>query len=270
MDKNQVIKKQQSSRAVFLLGCIIFLGVLLNPSFCQPVPLKIGLSKASPNYVNWLKRVDPSVRTVDLSKLTNSMAILQLSQCNGLILTGGEDVYPGRYGQESDTSRCTEMNPSRDSLEIALIEKALRLKMPVLGICRGHQLLNVYFGGTLVVDIPEDIGKKVVHQCDDYLICNHEVNVRKKTVLASITQCEKGLVTTNHHQAVSRLAPDLIANAYSDDKLVEGIEWRNPEGKPFLLGVQWHPERMEQSNPLSTAIAQMFIEQSLKFSGKRE
>jgi putative glutamine amidotransferase len=270
MDKNLFVKKPQSFRPGYLLVCIIFGVFLLNPSFCQPVPLKIGLSKASPNYVNWLKRVDPSVKTIDLYKLTKAMAIQQLSQCSGLILTGGEDVYPGRYGQESDTSRCTEMNPARDSLDIALIEKALRLKMPVLGICRGHQILNVYFGGTLVIDIPVDIGKKVVHQCDDYLNCFHDVNVRTKTVLATITKCKTAVVTTNHHQAVLRLAPDLTANVYSDDRLVEGIEWRNPDGKSFLLGVQWHPERMDKSNPLSSAIANEFMLQALKFSGKHE
>jgi putative glutamine amidotransferase len=250
------------------LACILAVFLLLNPAFSQPSPLKIGISKASPNYVNWLKHADPSIQTVDLYTLSIAAAVQQLSQCAGLLLTGGEDVWPGRYGREYDTLRCTEMNPHRDSLDMALIEKALALKMPVIGVCRGHQILNVYLGGTLIVNIPEDVGKGVVHQCDDYLHCFHQVNVDQTTMLAKVSKCEGSEVTTNHHQAVDHLSPLLISNAVSADKLIEGVEWRNPDGKSFLLGVQWHPERMDPSNPLSMGIAQEFLLQSTSYSVK--
>ena len=247
---------------LFILTVLLTGLFFLNQALCQPAPMKIGLSKASPNYVNWLKRADPSIQTIDLYKLTFSMAIQQLGVCSGLLLTGGEDVWPGRYGKASDTLRCTEMNPHRDSLEMALIEKALALKMPVVGVCRGNQILNVYLGGTLIIDIPKDYGKSTIHQCEDYLNCFHSVNVRKTTLLARISQCDSARVTTNHHQAVDRLSPLLISNATSDDKLIEGIEWKNPEGKSFLLGVQWHPERMDPTNPLSGQLVTEFIRQS--------
>jgi putative glutamine amidotransferase len=239
-----------------------------NPAYCQPAPVKIGLSKASPNYVNWLKRADPSIQTIDLYLLPVASAVQQLGTCSGLLVTGGEDVYPGRYGKEYDTARCTEMNPHRDSLDMALIEKALALKMPVFGVCRGHQILNVYLGGTLVIDIPQDIGRRVKHQCDDYQHCDHGVQVRKTTLLGSICMCDSASVTTNHHQAVDHLSPLLIANATSDDNLVEGVEWKNPEEKSFLIGVQWHPERMDRSNPLSGRLAEEFILQSAVYSLK--
>ncbi len=235
----------------------------------QPAPLKIGLSKASPNYVNWLKRADPSVQTVDLYALPITAAVQQLGRCSGLLLTGGEDVYPGRYGKEYDTARCTEMNRHRDSLDMALIGKALELKMPVVGVCRGAQILNVYLGGSLIVDIPKDLGTGTIHQCDDYLNCFHPVTTGKKSLLGSICMCDSSRVTTNHHQAVDRLSPQLAANAFSADKLVEGVEWLNPDGKSFLLGVQWHPERMDRSNPLSGRIAEEFLLQCATFSYKR-
>jgi putative glutamine amidotransferase len=220
--------------------------------------------------VNWLKRADSTIQPVNLYTLPVSEAVQQLGQCDGLLLTGGEDVYPGRYGKEFDTLRCTDMNPHRDSLDFALINKALELKMPVMGICRGHQILNVYLGGTLVVDIPEDIGARTIHQCDDYLRCFHPVNTGRSTLLAKISLCDSAQVATNHHQSVDRLSPMLISNASSEDKLTEGIEWLEPKGKSFLLGVQWHPERMEKSNPLSGLIADEFIRQSATYSGKHQ
>jgi putative glutamine amidotransferase len=264
MDFNtRSLKKHQSMLISMVAGFL-----LLNHAYCQPVPLKIGISKASPNYVNWLKRADSSIQPVDLYTLPVAEAVLQLGLCDGLLLTGGEDVYPGRYGKEYDTLRCTEMNPHRDTLDMALIGKALALKMPVVGICRGHQILNVYLGGTLIIDIPKDVANPAIHQCDDYLHCFHPVNLGKSTMIARISRCDSAQVTTNHHQAVDRLSPLLISNASSEDKLTEGIEWKDPEGKSFLLGVQWHPERMDRTNPLSGSIADEFIRQATTYSRK--
>lgn len=244
--------------------------LLLSQAFSQPVPLKIGISKASPNYVNWLKRADPSIQTIDLYNMPIEAALQQLSHCSGLLLSGGEDVWPGRYGKTADTLRCTGMNPHRDSLEFALIETALALRMPVVGVCRGQQILNVYLGGTLVIDIPKDIGNQVLHQCEDYLKCFHGVTVKPGTMLSAISNCGNAQVTTNHHQAVDRLAPQLTANAMAEDNLVEGIEWKDPDDKSFLVGVQWHPERMDHSNPLSGRIAEEFMLQATTYSYKHQ
>lgn len=251
-----------------MLVCILAGSLLLDHAACQPSPMKIGISKSSANYVNWLKRSDPAIQTVDLYAMPIESAVQQLGQCSGLLLTGGEDVYPGRYGKEHDTARCTEMNPHRDSLDFALIQKALELNMPVAGICRGHQILNVYLGGTLIIDIPKDYQGQITHQCDDYLHCFHRVQVKKSSLLSSFTGCDTATVTTNHHQAVDRLSPKLRANAFSEDQLIEGIEWQNPAGKSFLVGVQWHPERMESTNPLSVRIAREFLDQASIYNMK--
>ncbi|MFZ4522446.1 MAG: gamma-glutamyl-gamma-aminobutyrate hydrolase family protein [Bacteroidales bacterium] len=263
-NSNLSTRNNRTLLLLFLLGIFA-----LNNLHSQPAPLKVALSKASPNYVNWLKRADPSVETIDLYALPISAALQQLNLCSALVLTGGEDVWPGRYGKAYDTLRCTDMNPHRDSLDMALIKKALELKMPIVGICRGHQILNVYLGGSLIIDIPKDFTTTIRHQCDDYLHCFHAVSVKKNTILSSVSMCEAEQVTTNHHQGVDRLASSLIANAISDDHLIEGIEWKNPDEKSFLLGVQWHPERMDRSNPLSSRIAEEFLLQATSYSYKR-
>jgi putative glutamine amidotransferase len=242
-------------------GLYLFLFILILTG-CKPEkPVIICISKASPRYINWLKRADSTVTVVDLYQVPVDSALRILKASDGLLLSGGEDVYPGRYNAEYDTSRCTEMNLHRDSLEFALIHEALKLKMPLFGICRGEQILNVALGGSLIVDIPVDTKSSVSHQCSDYVHCFHMVSVQKGSQLFHITSCDSALVATNHHQAARKLAPGLFCNAWSKDGLMEGIEWKDPSGKSFLIGVQWHPERMEASNPLSGKLAGEFVSQ---------
>ena len=244
--------------------CLLIAGLLMAGwlNACQPetgTPLRIAISKASPNYINWLKRADSAVVIVNLYPMPVDSAMEVLRSCSGLLLSGGEDVYPGIYGMEGDTGRCTEIDRHRDSLEIAVIARAFDLGLPVMGICRGSQILNVYLGGTLYIDVPQDHGTGVTHQCADYLNCFHAVHTADSSLLKGISGADSATVTTNHHQAVRVLARGLRANAYSADTLTEGIEWAEPENRPFLLGVQWHPERMEVTNPLSGPLAKAFI-----------
>jgi putative glutamine amidotransferase len=232
--------------------------------------LRIALSKSSPNYVQWLKRADPGIQIINLYTLNKNVATEVLGTCDGLLLTGGEDIYPGWYGKETESGRCSDCNLRRDSLEIAIISKAMEMKMPVFGICRGHQLINVYLGGKLIIDLPTDYGQSVTHMCRDYLHCNHEVYVQRNSTLYQLTGIDSALVTTNHHQAVDLLSPLLTVSARSADGLVEGIEWLNPEGKNFLMGVQWHPERMDAGNPLSGKLAYKFVSECKTFLNSKK
>jgi len=242
---------------------VVFLILIFVLSGCtREKPVKIAFSKATPNYTNWIKRTDSTLILINLYSLSIDSALRVLDECSGLILTGGEDIYPGNYGRECDTGKCTGFDRYRDTLELMLISKAFELKMPVVGICRGNQILNVYLGGKLIINIPSDFNKPVTHQCEDYLHCFHTVYIAPKTVLRQITKCDSAPVTTNHHQAIQMLSPMLRENAWSGDGLIEGIEWRNPNGKSFLIGVQWHPERMEKTNGLSGNLAGEFIRQA--------
>lgn len=253
----------------FLCLISLYFIVLLSCSNNENT-ITVAVSKASPNYINWLRKNCPDVQIVNLYNLNTKVAEEELLKCDGLLLTGGEDVFPGWYGKENESKRCTGFNLRRDSLEMSVLSSALELKMPVFGICRGNQLINVYLGGKLIVDIPTDYGQSVTHMCRDYLKCFHEVYVQRNSGLYQMAFTDSAVVTTNHHQAVDFLSPLLTVNARSSDGLIEGIEWLNPEGKSFLLGVQWHPERMEISNPLCNKIARKFISECESYKKSRK
>lgn len=233
--------------------------------------MKIGLSKASgsPNYAKydeWLRAADPHVETIDLSLLpTHEEAQKVLASCVGLVLTGGPDVHPSRYGKESELARC-QTEPARDELEIALYSKAKELKMPVLGVCRGAQLINVAEGGTLVIDIPDDTKTPQEHARKNDVDAEHPVEVLQGSIITKITGDDEGSINSAHHQAVEKAGEGLYISAVSADGINEAIEWRDPSGKPFLLGVQWHPERMNYANPFSINIARHFLFETESYS----
>ena len=250
------------------LYCFALLALILILFSCskehQRKPLKIAISKAVPeasyiNYVNWLKTADSTVICQDMYHLSIDSALLVFEEFDGLLLTGGTDVYPGRYGKEEDTARCWKPDFKRDTLELALIRAALQQQKPILGICRGLQILNVYLGGSLIIDLPTDLDTIVKHQCINKNQCVHSVTLVEGKLLSDITGIMEGTVNSNHHQGIDRLSPQLNGIANTEDGLIEAIYWRNQNRSPFLLGVQWHPERMDFQNPLSGKIAFRFL-----------
>ncbi len=257
----------RNKRSAFF--AIALLSLILLASSCEK-RLKIALSKggARPGYERyseWLKSFDKSIESVDLYEASPSEAKKILNECSALVLTGGPDVAPGRYGRASDSSRC-EIDYRRDSLEFALIREALKKKMPILAICRGEQILNVAMGGSLIVDIPEDYDTIITHRCPDPNACFHKVKILPHTELAKITGVEIGLVNSNHHQAVDKLADVFVPAAYAPDGIIEAYEWKNPSDKSFLIAVQWHPERLDSNNLLSKPLALEFLKQAKKFA----
>jgi len=236
--------------------------ILLVPLVCHGVnptkPFRIGLTFSMPNYENWIHHADNSVILIDFKKISIDSAKILLSTCDGLLLTGGEDIVPAYYGKAADSLRCTT-NPQRDSLEFALIQLAIKRQMPILGICRGEQILNVALGGTLIVDIPTDHPSKVIHQLADYTKCYHPVRLNSSSNLRSICGVDSGNVTSNHHQAIEKTAPSLRAVAWSADSIVEAIEYTHNEHMPFFEAVQWHPERMPLDDKLSFPLIVAFL-----------
>jgi putative glutamine amidotransferase len=256
-------------------------GILLISFFsCQTVEqkkipaLKIAISKAVPeksykNYIRWIHHADSTAICLDMYHLGLDSALHILENCDALLLTGGEDIEPNRYGVEFDSLRCDLPDQYRDSLEYALITKALKLKMPIQGICRGEQILNTYFGGTLHLDIPTDIGTDVKHRFPKYKASTHKVIIEANSILTKISNSTSGIVNSNHHQGVDKLAPGLKSIAKTEDGLTESIELLDAKGKPYLLGVQWHPEAMDYNNPLSSEIGSKFLMEANKYKEKK-
>lgn len=252
------MKKTLFTFIIFHLSFIIYLSAQNSSD-----TLFIALSKASgsdsyQNYINWLRSVDSTIVIVDMINKKPIEAASALEKCSALLLTGGLDVYPGRYGKENDTSRC-EIDLHRDSVEFALIKKALKMKLPILGICRGEQILNVAMGGSLIVDIPQDYDTIVKHRCGDDAPCFHEIQIIPGTLLYDAGKILYDTVNTYHHQAVNKLANSFKITARSNDGIIEAYEWKHPKNKPFLIAVQFHPEKLDKKNPLATPIAEKFI-----------
>jgi putative glutamine amidotransferase len=181
---------------------------------------------------------------------------------DALVLGGGVDVDPARYGDAVLPDGNVEVDAERDAIDFALLEEALRRKRPVLGICRGLQVINVALGGTLVQDLPLERPSPVVHQTADAppqkTRLDHTVAVAPGTRLASIAGASEIAVNSRHHQAIARVAPGLAVSATAEDGVPEAVESSgSPEG--WLVAVQWHPENLA-GDPASTRLFAEFVE----------
>ena len=161
-----------------------------------------------------------------------------VDRLDGLLLTGGGDIDPGRYGA-APHPRTGRVSVPRDVAELELLDAAMGAGLPVLGVCRGMQLVNVARGGTLCQHLRNDAG----HTPAPGTFGSHPVRVAAGTRLAGILGADgDGVdVPTSHHQAVDRLGDGLVATAWAEDGVIEGLE-PSAAGDPFLLAVQWHPE----------------------------
>ena len=168
-----------------------------------------------------------------------------LDDVAGLVLTGGEDVSPGRYGSAPHPA-LGDTHDGRDAFEIALVEAARARALPTLAICRGIQILNVALGGTLVQDIPSEWTDPIVHDGEWPRTARvHEVDVTAGSRLARALGTERPVVNSMHHQAVRTVASPLATVARAPDGIVEGVEW--PTDDWWMVGVQWHPEELTAS-----------------------
>jgi putative glutamine amidotransferase len=154
---------------------------------------------------------------------------------------------------------------------MAILEKANRLNMPVFGVCRGLQVLNVFYGGSLYPDIPERFDTSVVHRTSDRSFdAMHPVSPVEGSWLKALTGVSSGEVNSMHHQGIHRLALPLKASAYSPDSLIEAIERIETDMAPFLMAVQWHPERLGLDHPLSGPLANRFIQAAKEYQQKQK
>ena len=173
-----------------------------------------------------------------------SAAAAIMDSVSGLVLTGGEDVDPARYGEKRH-EKVRYVNAARDATEAALIEAAKSRGKPVLAICRGIQILNVALGGTLVQDIPSQVGTPIAHDEDSPRDTrSHEISVEPGSLIAKAVGTEHLTVNSFHHQSVKRVAAGMRVTARSPDGVIEGLEATDDW---WVLAVQWHPEEMTDS-----------------------
>jgi putative glutamine amidotransferase len=173
--------------------------------------------------------------------------MVSLGDVQGLLLTGGSDVAPARYG-ETPHPTVVDVDPARDEFELALIVEARRRRLPMLAICRGIQILNVAFGGTLVQDIASQLPGSLQHRLPapphmSYDLA-HELWLEKGTLLERLmrerlSDTDTCQVNSRHHQAIGRVGVGLVVSATAPDGVIEALE---DPGATFCLGVQWHPE----------------------------
>jgi putative glutamine amidotransferase len=173
-----------------------------------------------------------------------------LDRIDGLLLAGGADVDPASYGATPHPETGLTW-PERDRFEVALVRRAIERAMPVLGACRGMQILNVALGGTLRQHLPEAIGTDR-HRHTPGLFGDHEVLLEPGSLAARAVGNERSLVKSHHHQGIAELGDGLLATGWSpDDRLVEAIEL---PGDGYVLGVLWHPEEDEASRVIASLV----------------
>ena len=172
---------------------------------------------------------------------------------DGLVVTGGADVEPHRYGYRDDRELC-QTYPGRDEIEWEVLDAAFARRLPMLAICRGMQLLNVYQGGSLQPDMPNVAD----HRLEDDR--RHLVTLEPGSALEILTGVSQGEVTSSHHQAVEVVGNGLQVAARHADGTIEAIEWTRPMRRPWLAAVQWHPERMGLDEPLSGPLFRGFLQ----------
>lgn len=197
----------------------------------------------------------PLLQTLDGEARTEAMIALA-ERIDGLLLQGGTDIEPWRYG-ETPSSPVWLGDAIRDRFEFDFLKICLARKLPILGVCRGFQVLQVAFGGALIQDIPTQKPGSTQHDSPlGYCYASHSVNLSEATLLQKLHGQTRVLVNSAHHQGIAELAPGLQVEAYADDGIIEAF---SAVEFPFVVAVQWHPEfhhiddRLADPAPLTRA-----------------
>ena len=196
---------------------------------------------------------DENIIILDAYTIKNTDSILKLA--DGIILTGGEDINPLEYNNTTNLKVCGDINYKRDTLERKLFDFALENKIPLIGVCRGMQMMNVASGGTLYGDIPTEIGTEVIHRNNGEVY--HKIALCDTSTLIFPIETDTILVNSWHHQGLKIMPNHLRVIARSFDGLAEAIVM-DKSIHPFMIAVQFHPERLGKDNVIHQTIKNSF------------
>lgn len=184
---------------------------------------------------------------------------------DGLYLTGGDDIHPSFFGEEVASHYVGEHDIPRDQLERELIIYAIDQHIPIFGICRGMQALNVFLGGSLYQDVTHERADALIHKSPstDRAFLSHSVSIVENSLISNIVSGTDFMVNSIHHQGIKKLGKDLIATGMAPDGLIEAIELGS---HPFVIGVQWHPEELK--NDASRQLFVRFIDAARQYKAR--
>ena len=222
--------------------------------------ITIGVTDCSKyeKYASWIA-LESDIEVIKLGYSLNNLD--EIKKCNGILLTGGEDVHPRFYNEPELLKFCyrDDVDERRDEFELQVIDYTQKQRLPLLGICRGQQITNVFFGGSLIPDLPS-FGKFNHSKFEEGKDRYHSIMIDLNSQLQKITAVTEGEINSAHHQSVNRVGVGLVANCFSAEGVIEGIERINPASHSFMMLVQWHPERMnDQTSPLTKKIKNSFL-----------
>ncbi len=203
----------------------------------------------------WLSSIDPSIDFREFYFVPGDSMEYYLQQADGIVIGGGEDVNPAMYGKPEYTEDCGEMDDFRDSIESVLIHFALSNDIPLLGICRGQQIINVVTGGSLIPDLPIYKPGPIVHRNSSDSA--HTIIAEPDSWLTGMIGEDIVWVNSRHHQALDEISERFHVAAHASDGVIESIEIRDEENHPFAKAIQWHPESLLDT--LSYSIGRLFI-----------
>ncbi|MFY8021599.1 MAG: gamma-glutamyl-gamma-aminobutyrate hydrolase family protein [Bacteroidia bacterium] len=227
-----------------LLGLLLFIFCLISELPAQTILISKDKNKEIRDWVLWQ---NPSAKIVEFYYLNPDSQLLLINQATHIIIGGGEDIQDKIYGGSEFPQLCGKFNPYRDSIEIGLIQFAIQKKIPLLGICRGLQLMNASCGGTLLADIDSLMHSPIQHM-QVGKDSAHAIEFTPLSLFQKKFHLQKSFVNSTHHQCIKKLSPLFFTAALAPDGIIEAIQIKNK--KQFALAVQWHPERLQNKSSL--------------------
>lgn len=225
----------------------------------EPIYIATAIEKES--IKEYLHAVDSNVVLIDFMKVKKSKRLETFEKVSGLLLSGGRDVHPSTYGKKDSLKICVT-HKKRDEVELFLLGQTLKDSLPILGICRGHQIINASLNGELIQDIPSQhkASVQVTHRDpEEKNYVYHQIELEQDSELLKLYGQVTFEVNSFHHQAVKVHGEGMKIVAHAADGLNEASEWAKGLDDRWIIGVQWHPERMYQKEPSHLNIVRDFL-----------